>query len=538
VSHKQFSTGVTQSLRNCNTSLPSRGCMQRRLLSDLKSAASDQNGADIIKFQTSLASDPNIEIALASNPVVARKNPWPCNDELDKRILGIAGPALLNLAIIPLVGVIDTFWVGRMREALALAGQSAANQVFSSASLIISFLPAVVTPLIAKAAASGDKDLLRKYVSEAIFLGTIMGLFGMGLLTIFTDQALSSVLLPGSSQLVYAKPYLFVRALTFLPSLLSTVGFAVFRGTLDVITPLKISAISNLVNLILDPIFMFNLGLGITGAAAATCVSELVSLVLFTRALVKANIIKLQSVFRVPSFSSIKPLLLGGLSIQLRSAALNLAILRVVRRAQTLDNTGTLAAAHSITIQLWQLGGIFLFAMSIVANIIVPAELAKGQRENDPNALAKAKFVADRMMLWGVVLGGALAAFQLLSLPLLKVFSPLKEVQEAAKWPSIIGAMLQMMNGVVFIGEGVQQGNQYFTSLAVATAIATVGMLTSLELFGHSLPGVWLCFATFNGIRLLGVLRHHFFDGPFSAKNMKLDRLRREEAEKTAALAI
>ena len=78
------------------------------------------------------------------------------------------------------------------------------------------------------------------------------------------------------------------------------------------------------------------------------------------------------------------------------------------------------------------------------------------------------------------------------------------------------------MNGVVFIGEGIQTGNQAFTSLAVTTGIATAGMLTSLKYFGNSLPGVWGSFAVFNGIRLIGVLRHHFISGPFAKKQLKI----------------
>ena len=58
--------------------------------------------------------------------------------------------------VIPLVGAVDTYWVGQMGDALSLAGLSAANQVFNSAFWIVSFLPSVLTPLIAKAAASGD----------------------------------------------------------------------------------------------------------------------------------------------------------------------------------------------------------------------------------------------------------------------------------------------------------------------------------------------------------------------------------------------
>lgn len=89
------------------------------------------------------------------------KSAWPANDALDRRILVLAVPAVLNFAILPLVGAVDTLFVGRMKEALALAGQSASNQVFSSVFWIISFLPSVVTPLVAKAVGSGDKEAVQ-----------------------------------------------------------------------------------------------------------------------------------------------------------------------------------------------------------------------------------------------------------------------------------------------------------------------------------------------------------------------------------------
>ena len=75
----------------------------------------------------------------------------PKNDALDRRIASLALPAIVNFAILPLVGAVDTAFVGRMGNALALAGQGAANQVFSSTFWVISFLPSVITPLVAQA---------------------------------------------------------------------------------------------------------------------------------------------------------------------------------------------------------------------------------------------------------------------------------------------------------------------------------------------------------------------------------------------------
>ena len=66
---------------------------------------------------------------------------WPRMDDLDKRMMKIALPCIANFAINPLIGAVDLFWVNRMGDALAVAGQSAANQVFSSAFWIVSVLP-------------------------------------------------------------------------------------------------------------------------------------------------------------------------------------------------------------------------------------------------------------------------------------------------------------------------------------------------------------------------------------------------------------
>jgi hypothetical protein len=72
---------------------------------------------------------------------VSQVSPWPSNDALDRKLIAIALPCILNYAINPLVGAVDLFWVNRMGNALAVAGQAAANQVFNSAFWLASFLP-------------------------------------------------------------------------------------------------------------------------------------------------------------------------------------------------------------------------------------------------------------------------------------------------------------------------------------------------------------------------------------------------------------
>ena len=255
---------------------------------------------------------------------------------------------------------------------------------------------------------------------------------------------------------------------------------------MDVVTPLKISLVSNLINIVFDPVFIFKCNMGISGAAAATCLSEIISFLIYIKVLVSKKMLAVGKIGKVPSLAALKPLLMGGIGVQLRAVSLNMAFLAVTRTTQALDKTGTAAAAHAITIQLWQLGGVVLLALSVTASIVVPQErFRKGP--DQANNTVRARQVANRMLLWGLVLGILLGGLQIGLLPLLNVFSPLPEVQQAARVPSIIGALLQVLNGVVFVGEGIQQGNQAFVALAATTAVASAGMLTrfSLDLYSY-----------------------------------------------------
>ncbi|RYH20141.1 hypothetical protein EON65_24445 [archaeon] len=326
----------------------------------------------------------------------------------------------------------------------------------------------------------------------------------------------------------YAIPYLRIRAFTFLPCLLSTVGFAVYRGTLDVYTPLFISLVSNIVNVVLDPVLIFSANMGVAGAALATCASELTSFLLYTCAFIQKGLMpSFRKLSIPPSFELLLPMLLGGLSMQMRSIALNIAMLAVNRVAQGMDSEGVYAAAHTLSLQVFQLGSVLSMALSTVAAVLIPSVRAK-HGHNTYTALTEARQAANRLLTWSVFVGCFLAGLQLSLLPLLSFFSPLLHVQEAARLPTVLGAALQLVNCIVWTGEGIQTGNQRFAPLAATTLVATVGMLVSLRYMKHSLVGVWGSFGVLAGVRLLGVLREHNRAGPLAPNEMQKVRDHKE----------
>jgi Na+-driven multidrug efflux pump len=84
-------------------------------------------------------------------------------------------------------------------------------------------------------------------------------------------------------------------------------------------------------------------------------------------------------------------------------------------------------------------------------------------------SMLQAETSADRLLM------------QLCMLPMIKLFTPLEAVQDAAKLPFVIASLSQVMNGVTFVGEGIMQGHRAFVQLAFNTALGCAVMLASLK---------------------------------------------------------
>ncbi|CAB9504441.1 Protein DETOXIFICATION [Seminavis robusta] len=442
---------------------------------------------------------------------------WPCFDELDKRLIMISIPMIINFSITPLVGANDLFWTNRMGNVLAVAGQAAATQVFNSGFWLASFLPSVTSTLVSKENAKGNQEGVQDSVCQALFVAVLIAAVGTPLFYNYPDSTLGTVLETGAPAMEFAKIYLNVRAFSFLPALIALVGFSAFRGILDVKTPFMISVITSMINCVLDPILIFGFDMGLKGNALSTLLSEVVSAITFLYLLAKRDLIKMSKLFRFPSWSKLLPLIKGGFAMQLRLIAFNITFIAVARVTQGIDKTGVAAAAHEMALQTFQLGGVALMALSVVAQIVIPNEL-----HSDKGGARVAKATSNRMMSWGLILGTLLGGLQILVLPWIQKATPMEEVRAAARAPAILASILQPLNGLVFIGEGVMSGCGDFMFLAVSTIVATVGCVAALQVFPqeHGVSGVWMGFAVFNVLRMIGVLMHQFYVSPIAPRNI------------------
>jgi len=445
---------------------------------------------------------------LSALPTISRDQ---FGDERDLKIIKTAVPSMLNMAVVPIVNSVDCFWVGRLGIALALAGQAAANQAFFTLFFLVSFLPNLVAPLVATAVGSNNEEEAQTRVCEAIFLSNLLGVIGTIMLVGFPRTSLGLVLAKDAAAMEFAVPYLRFRALSMIPALISATGFSAYRGLLNTVTPLKVSLVTNLVNLVADPILIKGFGVG--GAAIATAASEGLSGLIYLKLLMRRKLVQLSRIFKMPSWSSLKPLLQGGAAMLLFQLVLNVAFVTAARRVQAMDPTGVSAAAYGIVMQMYSVGVVCHVGMKASAAALVPSEkVSKG--------VDAARIMADKLFIWGSIVGIGLGTAQMIILPFITpMFTTIPEVREAIKFPALITSLIQFMNGPLFVGEGVMVGMGKFKALTSCIIIGASVMVASiLSPFGKTLNGVMLSLAAFNCIQAVVMVWYHLKIGPFSKR--------------------
>lgn len=194
-------------------------------------------------------------------------------------ILGFMLPLLFGMLLQQLYSMIDTIIVGRYLGMDALAGVGSTGSINF---LVIGFVSGLCTGFaipVAQEFGAKDYSALRKFIGNTIWTAAVLAL----VLTTATCLMCTSILTwmkTPDDVFAEAHDYIFVIFLgipaTFLYNILS--GF--IRSVGDSKTPLVFLVISSFLNIALDVFMIVVLQMGVSGAAWATVISQLISGVL------------------------------------------------------------------------------------------------------------------------------------------------------------------------------------------------------------------------------------------------------------------
>lgn len=210
--------------------------------------------------------------------------------DVKKALIELTIPATFAMIVTALYNLVDTIFVGRGVGDIAIGALSIANPVQMIVMAFGLMIGIGASSIFSRAYGRSDKDTMRKSVNTAIFMGIVLSIAIAVLGIIFLDEMLYFF---GATEgnIEYAHEYLFYILIGLVPFSLSVI----FNNLARAEGRAKIAMISMIigagVNIILDPIFIYDWGLdmGVKGAAIATIIAKTASFIYIFAASISNN---------------------------------------------------------------------------------------------------------------------------------------------------------------------------------------------------------------------------------------------------------
>ncbi|MDO9549051.1 MAG: MATE family efflux transporter, partial [Candidatus Marinimicrobia bacterium] len=198
------------------------------------------------------------------------------DERVGRLLVNLSTPAMVAMFVTALYNVVDTIYIGRGVGSMAIAGITIVFPIQLLVMAIAMMIGIGGASVISRALGAGDYEKANTTFGNVLLSIVIFG-FSLALLgNIFIDVLLA---LFGASDTVlpYARDYAQII-------LLGTVFFSFSMASNNVVrsegrakVAMTTMLISAILNIILDPIFIFGFKWGIKGAAAATVISQVVT---------------------------------------------------------------------------------------------------------------------------------------------------------------------------------------------------------------------------------------------------------------------
>ena len=400
-------------------------------------------------------------------------------DDLERRIVRLAIPALGTLAIEPMYVLVDTAIVGRLGTP-QLGGLAIASTVLLTVISLTAALEYGLTPDVAFAHGRGDVGEARRVATNGLQLAAMIGI-PMGVVVGLAARPLCWLLGGRGEVLEHASTYLTISAVGLPFVLIAYVGHGVMRGVNQLRLPLLLVLIANVVNLALEIVAVYWLDLGIAGSAWSTVVVQLLAAGAFI-AIMRPHLTSLR-----PAWARMAPVLASGRHFAVRSLAM-FAVWNSATFVAARIDTPTLAANQVLT-QLFMFLALMLDALAIPAQSLVAGALGAAQ----PGEAVRVGHISTRLSLWAAA---GLAGLLALASPWAPhVFSQDAAVQSRLTAGLLILAVMQLPGAIAFAFDGALIGakdERWLGRRAVYNLLGYAPLAIATLLFPSlGLAGLW-----------------------------------------------
>lgn len=238
-------------------------------------------------------------------------------------IFKFAVPSIISGLVTALYNIVDQIFIG---QGIGIVGNATTNVVFP-----ISTLCTALALLLGVGSAAnfnlsmggGDKKKAAGIAGNGVFLMAISGIFLTIAINIFLVPLIN---LFGASEQVFPLAMTYTRITSIgIPFLIFSVGCSnLIRADGSPGYSMLCTLAGAILNTILDPLFIFTFKMGISGAAFATTIGQIVSAILAAAYLFRFKSIKLKKVHFKPSIKYTFNIMSLGMSASLNQVAMML----------------------------------------------------------------------------------------------------------------------------------------------------------------------------------------------------------------------
>lgn len=409
---------------------------------------------------------------------------------------------MLANAAAPIVGLVDTFVIGRYASTTALAGIGLGAVIYGIVYWGFGFLRMSTTGLAAQSDGEGDQGAVQAHLFRAVPLGLAIGLFVFVIQTLLLSGAF--MVFTASREIEGAAQTYIMARLWGLPATLASIALmGWFVGISRSHRALAMQIVLNLVNIVLSLYFVISLEWGLYGVGIASAIAEwcglLAGLLLAYAEIRSRGGFEPSSLTRKVLFNpeDLRKLGITNGNIFIRTMSLTVGF-NFFGNAAATEGEVFLAGNH-ILLQFITLTALILDAFAHTAEAVTGAAYGAKNRMKFDRAV---RLTTEFSCLFGIVCGGLIFILGGWVIPLL---SADPAVQESARtflpfcaMAPIVGFAAWQLDGI-FIGT---TRTREMRNAGIAAVIIYIGLhyLLQPRLGGY---GIWLAFLGYYAARAL-----------------------------------
>ena len=423
------------------------------------------------------------------------------NTSLKRQLKVITIPVFIELALVMLLGAVDTVMLSRYSDN-SVAAVGLDNQLMSLIFLVYQFFSMGAAILCAQYIGAGMRKRLVQVVGMALVVNLLLGMGVSALLFFYAEHLLILMGLRPELMgdgLVYLK---LTGALSFFQALSLTFS-ASLRSADKVVWPMAVTGIVNILNILGNYALIFGRWgcpqMGVEGAAIATAASRAVSMVLLAIVHFRVHIPRFPlSYFRPIPWKELRNLLKIGIPAMSENISYSLSQVVITYFINQISNEALAARTYCANMIMF----VYLFCLSITQGGDILVGHLVGQWRHQA-----AYVLGNYFFRWALIITLTGSVMLALAGPtLLNAFTDNEEIIQMGIWVLVVDVFLEAgRTSNIFAGSTLRATGDVVYPFVVGIIFQwsiAVGLSYVIGIpLGYGLVGMWIGFALDESIR-------------------------------------